>query len=267
MLRAAHASRRVRLTDDQGRRLAVKGVVLGRRRLTDVSWIVTPDTILRWYGGSSLRNTTVPTCDGPVARLQGPISLRWWCAWRRRIRPGATRGSAGGSRPSATRWPGTRSRPFSRTMASRLHPSAARTRRGRRLSPLIGTVRGSRLVHRRGADPRRPGPVQRLLRHEAQDARVHPDTVVRWHRQWLRRRWTRRSRRARPGRPRTDAALRALVMKVAAANPLWGAPRIHGALGKLGVAVSERTVSRLVGGRYSRRRRPGEPFSRIMSGR
>jgi putative transposase len=74
---------------------------------------------------------------------------------------------------------------------------------------------------------------------------VHPDTVVRWHRQWLRRQWTRRSAQG-PGRPRTNAAIRTLVMKIAAANPLWGAPRIHGELGKLGIEVSERTVSRLV---------------------
>ena len=83
---------------------------------------------------------------------------------------------------------------------------------------------------------------------------VHPDTVVCWHRQWLRRLWTRRSARSFPGRPSTNAALRALVMKIAAANPLWGAPRIHGELGKLGVEVSERTVSRLV-------RRPRRPPS------
>jgi putative transposase len=81
---------------------------------------------------------------------------------------------------------------------------------------------------------------------------VHPDTVLRWHRQWLRRRWTRCSRRNRPGRRGTNADLRALVMKIAAANLLWGAPRIHGELGKLGVAISERTVSRLV----RRRRQP-----------
>jgi hypothetical protein len=68
---------------------------------------------------------------------------------------------------------------------------------------------------------------------------VDPDTVVRWHRQWLRRQWTRRSARGRPGRPRTNAAIRTLVMKIAAANPLWGAPRIHGEFGKLGIAVSE----------------------------
>src|ERR1700674_4408493 len=81
---------------------------------------------------------------------------------------------------------------------------------------------------------------------------VQPDTVVRWHRQWLRRRWTRRSTRTRPGRPNTDAAVRTLVGQMAAANPLWGAPRIHGELGKLGVEVSERTVSRLL-------RRPRRP--------
>jgi hypothetical protein len=49
ILRDTHAPRRLRLTDDQRRRLAVKGIVLGRGRLADVSGIVTPDTILRWY--------------------------------------------------------------------------------------------------------------------------------------------------------------------------------------------------------------------------
>src|SRR5258708_16034380 len=49
VLRAAHGPRRPRLTDDQRRRLAVKGRVLGRRRLAAVAGIVTPDTILRWY--------------------------------------------------------------------------------------------------------------------------------------------------------------------------------------------------------------------------
>jgi hypothetical protein len=83
---------------------------------------------------------------------------------------------------------------------------------------------------------------------------VHPDTVVRWHRQWLRRQWTRRSARGRSGRPSTTATTRTLVMKIAAANPLWGALRIHGELGKLGIEVSERTVSRLV-------RRPRRPPS------
>jgi putative transposase len=83
---------------------------------------------------------------------------------------------------------------------------------------------------------------------------VQPDTVVRWHREWLRRRWTRCSAQARAGRPRTNAAIRTLVRQMAAANPLWGAPRIHGELIKVGIEVSERTVSRLL-------RRPRRPPS------
>jgi putative transposase len=83
---------------------------------------------------------------------------------------------------------------------------------------------------------------------------VQPATVVRWHRRWFRRQWTWRSTRRRPGRPGTNASVRTLVGRMAAANPLWGAPRIHGELGKLGIAVSERTVSRLL-------RRPRRPPS------
>jgi putative transposase len=83
---------------------------------------------------------------------------------------------------------------------------------------------------------------------------VQPDTVMRWHREWLRRGWTRHSARVRPGYPGTDAAICTLVSQMAATNPVWGAPRIHGELGKLGVEVSERTVSRLL-------RRPRRPPS------
>ncbi len=43
---------------------------------------------------------------------------------------------------------------------------------------------------------------------------VQPDTVVRWHREWLRRRWTARSRQKRPGRPATDATIRTLVKQM-----------------------------------------------------
>ena len=75
---------------------------------------------------------------------------------------------------------------------------------------------------------------------------VQPDTVVRWHRDWLRRRWTRRSKPRPDGRPPIDRQIRALVREMATANPLWGAPRMHGELRILGVDVSERTVSRLL---------------------
>jgi hypothetical protein len=91
---------------------------------------------------------------------------------------------------------------------------------------------------------------------------VQPDTVVRWHRQWFRHRWTQRSQQTRPGRPRTAAAIRALVVKMGAANPLWGAPRIHGELRKLGIEVSERTVSRLL---RQRRRPPSQTWPTFMA--
>jgi putative transposase len=74
---------------------------------------------------------------------------------------------------------------------------------------------------------------------------VRPDTVVGWHRDWLCRRWTQRSTRPN-GRPPVTREIRALVREMATANPLWGAPRIHGELRTLGVDVSERTVSRLL---------------------
>jgi len=74
---------------------------------------------------------------------------------------------------------------------------------------------------------------------------VRPETVVAWHRKGFRLFWTWISRRKR-GRPEVNPAMRALILKMAAANPLWGAPRIHGELLKLGILISERTVSRLL---------------------
>ena len=75
---------------------------------------------------------------------------------------------------------------------------------------------------------------------------VQPGTVVRWHRDWLRRRWTRRSKPRPGGRPPLDQQIRVLVREMVTANPLWGAPRIHGELRTLEVDVSERTVARLL---------------------
>lgn len=76
---------------------------------------------------------------------------------------------------------------------------------------------------------------------------VQPATVDRWHRDRFDRRWWRRSRR--PGRPRIDTQCRDLIGRLAEENRLWGAPRIHGELLKLGIVVSERTVSRYLRGR------------------
>ena len=58
--------------------------------------------------------------------------------------------------------------------------------------------------------------------------------------------WSWISRRKRSGRPEMSRELRDLVHQMAEANPLWGAPRIHGELMKLGIEISERTISRLM---------------------
>ena len=71
ILRAAHAPRRVRLTDDQRGRMAVKGIVLGRRCLADGSGIVTRDTILRWY-----RRLVAQKYDGSYKRRPGRPSTK-----------------------------------------------------------------------------------------------------------------------------------------------------------------------------------------------
>jgi putative transposase len=75
---------------------------------------------------------------------------------------------------------------------------------------------------------------------------VAPDTVLRWQRRRFCDYWTTLSGRPRAGRPHVSAEIKALVATITAANPLWGAPRIHGELLKLGIDVSERTVSRLI---------------------
>src|SRR5713101_8153885 len=75
---------------------------------------------------------------------------------------------------------------------------------------------------------------------------VRPETVIRWHRQGFRAFWTWKSRRGRVGRPRVSSELADLVRTMALANPLWGSPRIHGELLKLGLEVSQRTVARLI---------------------
>jgi putative transposase len=73
---------------------------------------------------------------------------------------------------------------------------------------------------------------------------VKPETVVKWHRERFRRHWAQISRRRRPGRPRVAREIRQLVRTMALDNRGWGAPRIHGELLKLGIVVSEATVSR-----------------------
>lgn len=76
---------------------------------------------------------------------------------------------------------------------------------------------------------------------------VQPETVLRWQRERFRRFWARLSKpKKRRGRPCVSAEIRRLILQVAKENPLWRAPRIHGELRMLGIAVSERTVSRIL---------------------
>jgi transposase InsO family protein len=72
---------------------------------------------------------------------------------------------------------------------------------------------------------------------------VQPETVVRWHRAGFRRYWRWKSR-SRGGRPQIDGELRALIRRMSIENPIWGAPRIHGELLKLGFEVAQSTVAK-----------------------
>jgi len=71
---------------------------------------------------------------------------------------------------------------------------------------------------------------------------VAPGTIVRWHRDIVRRRWARRSRRGRSGRPATHRKVRSAVLRLARENEAWGYHRIHGELAGLGIRVAPSTV-------------------------
>ena len=72
---------------------------------------------------------------------------------------------------------------------------------------------------------------------------VRPETLLRWHRAGFRCYWRWKSRR-RAGRPQIDTELRALIRRMSIENPLWGAPRIHGELLKLGFEVAQSSVAK-----------------------
>jgi transposase InsO family protein len=80
---------------------------------------------------------------------------------------------------------------------------------------------------------------------------IRPETLLRWHRAGFRAYWRWKSR-PRGGRPKTAADIRRLIREMSVANPLWGAPRIHGELLKLGIDVGQTTVAKYM----AKRRRP-----------
>src|SRR4030088_2233701 len=72
---------------------------------------------------------------------------------------------------------------------------------------------------------------------------IRPETLVRWHRAGFRYYWRWKSR-PQGGRPQIDTELRKLIREMSIANPLWGAPRIHGELLKLGVDIGQTSVAK-----------------------
>jgi hypothetical protein len=83
---------------------------------------------------------------------------------------------------------------------------------------------------------------------------VKPATVVRWHRQGFKYYWAWKSRH-KGGRPVIDPEVRDLIRRMSRANPLWGAPRIHGELLKLGIDLAQTTVAKYM----IRQRKPPSP--------
>jgi putative transposase len=90
---------------------------------------------------------------------------------------------------------------------------------------------------------------------------VKRDTVLGWHRRGFRLFWTWKSR-YRTGRPAAAPEVRALIRRMATANPLWGAPRIHGELQKLGISVSQATVAKYM---PRRDKPPSQPWRTFLA--
>src|SRR5437588_3320859 len=95
---------------------------------------------------------------------------------------------------------------------------------------------------------------------------IRPETLVRWHRAGFRCYWRRKSRPL-GGRPQIDTELRGLIRRMSMENPLWGAPRIHGELLKLGFEVAQSSVANGMDRPCSRRQRHAESVGGLKSTR
>jgi hypothetical protein len=91
---------------------------------------------------------------------------------------------------------------------------------------------------------------------------IRPETFVRWHRAGFRHNWRLKSRSA-GGRPQIHAGLRALIWRMSVDNRLWGAPRIHGELLKLGFAVAQSAVAKYMAKKATRPVKAGVRFCAI----
>jgi hypothetical protein len=92
---------------------------------------------------------------------------------------------------------------------------------------------------------------------------VKPETVIKWHRAGFRSYWRWKSRR-RGGRPTVAPEIRKLIREMSIANPLWGAPRIHGELLKLGIDIGQTSVAKYMAKRRDRHPKAGGHSFAIM---
>jgi transposase InsO family protein len=90
---------------------------------------------------------------------------------------------------------------------------------------------------------------------------VQAATVVAWHRKGFRLFWTWKIRRGKPGRPGVPHEIRALIRTMSRENSMWGAPRIHGELLKLGIDIGETSVSKYM---IHRRRPPSQTWRTFL---
>jgi hypothetical protein len=222
VLREQLGPRRLRFTNDQRIRLAAKAKTLGRRALTEIRSIVTPDTLLAWHRALIARKREGHLRRGP-GRPRATAEIREWV-----VRMATENRSWGYTRIQGA-------------LANLNHHVSRGT---------IANIPRQRIsfavLHRATRKPRLR-PVDRLLwvllatvwpqwRRAVQI--VTPATVLRWHRRAFAAYWRWNSRPRRVGRPALASNLRTLIRQMRDANPLWGAPRIHGELLKLGIEVS-----------------------------
>src|SRR5260370_21332337 len=92
---------------------------------------------------------------------------------------------------------------------------------------------------------------------------IRPETLVRWHRAGFRCYWRWKSR-PQGGRPQIDTELRGLIRRMSVENPLWGAPRIHGELLKLGFEVAQSSVAKYM---VKRRATTLQPWPTLLRNR
>jgi hypothetical protein len=90
---------------------------------------------------------------------------------------------------------------------------------------------------------------------------VKPETVIGWHRKGFQLFWTWKVRHGQPGRPAVSKETRQLIRKMNRENPLWGAPRIHGELLKLGIDIGQTSVGKYI---VPRRQPPSQTWRTFL---